>query len=170
MKHSLENFLFKAWFEVREWHWVPTTMLCSFLTRLGISYFVVVSASQAHHHTATFFQFLLSSRYLLWSPWLSLTPSRLGVCISARGFVTICENYIHSLTQSSKPSFFNNFNVKRCCSDCSVEGFRPSVCVFNKLNVRQGDILDDPSGRLRYEARININKWLGHDDPTRPWQ
>ena len=47
---------------------------------------------------------------------LARSPHHLGVCIPARGFVTICENYIHSLTQSSKPSFFNNFNVKRCCS------------------------------------------------------
>ena len=96
-----------------------------------------------------------------------LNPSRLSVCISGRSFVTICENYIHSLTQSSKPSFFNNFNVKRCWRWTLGPGQWCSVCVFNKLNVRQGNIWDDPSPAALWASyKHKQMTWTWWSQPT----
>ena len=114
MKHSLENFLFKAWFEVREWHWVPTTMLCSFLTRLGISYFVVVSAR--HHRpiiTPRPFSSSSSPRVICCDPPDYLSPHHGSVFVSLPGvlwlFVKIIsirwprvQNHLFSTTSMSR--------------------------------------------------------------------
>lgn len=166
MKHSLENFLLKAWFEVREWHWVPTTMLCSVLTRLGISYLLLSRLGIRPIITPRPFSSSSSPRVICCDPPDYLSPHHGSVFVSLPGVLWLFVKIISIRWPRVQNHHFSTTSMSRD----AVEGFRPSVCVFNKLNVRQGDILDDPSGRLRYEARININKWLGHDDPTRPWQ
>ena len=97
---------------------------------------LVVVSTQHHHHTATFFQFLLSLFAVIPLIISSLTPSR---CLyPCPGF---CD-YLWKLYPFVDPEFKTIiFQQLQCQEMLQWRGEGPgSVCVFNKLNVRQRGI------------------------------
>ena len=138
---------------------------------LNSRYLLLLSRDQAIITAATFFQFLLRHRYLLWSHWLSLrSPSTPHGSVSASqaGVLWLFVKIISIRWPRVQNHHFSTTSMSRDAGDgLSGQGRQYSVCVFNKLNVRQGNIWDDPSPAALWASyKHKQMTWTWWSQPT----